>query len=126
MTYSVEVTVKGPLFDGRLERGIAQGLEDGLDQVAKDGVNLVRQRLAGVLRHPTGRYESVIQTDRAGASRVITDGGIVYGPWLEGVSTRNRTTRFAGYATFRRTTAEVDRRAGDIVERAISDRIGSM
>lgn len=126
MSFAIEVTARGPLFDGRLERGIAQGLEDGLDQVAKDGVNLVRMRLHGVLRHPTGHYESVIQTDRAGASRDITDGGIVYGPWLEGVSERNHTTRFKGYATFRRTTAEVDRRAGGIVERAISDRIGSM
>jgi hypothetical protein len=122
----VTFEARGPLFDGRLEHAIAVGLEDGLDDVAQRGVNLVRQRLGGVLRHPTGHYESVIQTERAGADRAVTDGGIIYGPWLEGVSERNRTTRFKGYATFRRTTAELDRQAGAIAERAISDRIGSL
>lgn len=122
MTYKAE----GPIFDGRLERAIGQGLQDGLEDVAQRGVNLVRQRLAGVLRHPTGHYESVIQTERAFGDVAVTDGGIVYGPWLEGVSARNRTTRFKGYATFRRTTGELDRQAGGIVEQAIEQRIGSL
>jgi hypothetical protein len=47
---------KGPLFDGRLEREIDKGLQDGLEDVAQRGVDLVRQRLHGVLRHPTGHY----------------------------------------------------------------------
>lgn len=126
MSLKIDVEISGPLFDGRLERGIAQGLEDGLDDVAQLGVNLVRFRLHGVLRAPTGHYESRIQTERAGSDRAVTDGGIIYGPWLEGVSERNRTTRFKGYATFRRTTAELDRRAGPVVERDIDRRIGSM
>lgn len=122
----VTFSATGPLFDGRLDRAIAAGLEQGLDDVAQRGVNLVRQRLAGVLRHPTGHYESVIQTERAGSDRAVTDGGIIYGPWLEGVSQRNHSTRFKGYATFRRTTQELDRQAGPIAERAIADRIGSL
>jgi hypothetical protein len=117
---------KGPLFDGRLERAIDKGLQDGLEDVAQRGVDLVRQRLHGVLRHPTGHYESRVQTERAGADLAVTDGGIVYGPWLEGVSERNRTTRFKGYATFRRTTGELDRQAGSIVEQDIERRIGSL
>lgn len=122
----IDVTTSGPLFDGRLEQGIARGLDEGLDEVAQHGVDLVRARLHGVLQHPTGRYESRIQVDRALGDRSVTDGGIVYGPWLEGVSQRNRSTRFKGYATFRRTTAELDAQAGPIVDRAISDRIGGM
>jgi hypothetical protein len=124
----MDVTFKatGPLFDGRLDRAIATGLEQGLDDVAQRGVDLVRQRLGGVLRHPTGHYESVIQVERAGTDRAVTDSGIVYGPWLEGVSQRNQSTRFKGYATFRRTTQELDRQAGAIAERAIADKIGSL
>jgi len=122
MTYQA----KGPLFDGRLERAIDQGLQDGLQDVAQQGVNLVRQRLHGVLRHPTGHYESIVQTERAAPDWAVTDGGIVYGPWLEGVSERNRTTVFKGYATFRRTTGELDRQAGGIVEQDIGRRIGSL
>lgn len=126
MSLNVEVKITGSLIDGRLERGITQGLEDGLDEVAQTGVDLVRFRLHGVLRHPTGHYESRVQVERAGADRAVTDGGIVYGPWLEGVSQRNQSTRFKGYATFRRTVGELDRRAGPIVERAIDRRIGSL
>lgn len=125
MSLHVEVHTSGPLFDGRVERGIAVGLEDGLDDVAQRGVDLVRFRLHGVLRAPTGHYESRIQVERAGSDRAVTDGGIIYGPWLEGVSERNHTTRFKGYATFRRTTGELDRQAGPIVDTAIGERIGS-
>lgn len=123
---AITFETSGPLFDGRLERAIAQGLRDGLQDVAQHGVNLVRQRLAGVLRHPTGHYESVIQTERSFGDFAVTDGGIVYGPWLEGVSERNRTTRFKGYATFRRTTGELDSQAGELVEHAVERRIGSL
>ena len=41
-----------------------------------------------------------------GANRyqgVVVDSNVVYGPWLEGVSSRNQATRFKGYAIFRRT-----------------------
>ena len=30
----------------------------------------------------------------------IDDGNVVYGPWLEGTSSRNQTTRFKGYHSF--------------------------
>jgi hypothetical protein len=41
----------------------------------------------------------------------VTDSGVIYGPWLEGTGSRNRTTRFKGYATFRKAAQELDRRA---------------
>lgn len=126
MSLRLDVDIEGPLFDGRLEHAIAVGVEDALDDIVQRGVDLVRFRLHSVLRAPTGHYESRIQTERAGAERAVTDGGIVYGPWLEGVSERNRTTRFKGYATFRRTTGELDRQAGPIAERVIGDKIGRL
>jgi hypothetical protein len=126
MSLRLDVEISGPLVDGRLEHAIVVGLDDALDKTAQRGVDLVRFRLQGVLRHPTGHYESMIQTERAGADRMVTDGGIIYGPWLEGVSERNRTTRFKGYATFRRTVGELDRQAGPIADRAIGDRIGAL
>jgi hypothetical protein len=42
----------------------------------------------------------------------ITDGGVIYGPWLEGTSSRNRTSRFPGYASFRRTSQWLQERVG--------------
>lgn len=126
MGAAVSVTAAGPLFDGQVEKAVTLGLQDGLEDTAQEGVDLIRQRLAGVLRHPTGRYQSRIQVERAGSDRTITDGAIIYGPWLEGISHRNQSTRFKGYATFRRTTQDIDRVMGPLVERAISDRLGGM
>lgn len=71
------------------------------DAIAQEGVNRVKARLGQVLQNPTGYYESRIQVDRRSQYRGITDGGVVYGGWLEGVSSRNKTTRFKGYRTFR-------------------------
>jgi len=39
----------------------------------------------------------------------IHDSGVVYGPWLEGTSRRNNTTRFKGYRSFRNTKSWLDR-----------------
>lgn len=50
----------------------------------------------------SGRY-------RSGYS--VHDSGIVYGPWLEGVGSRNLTSRFKGYHTFRKVRDEIARKA---------------
>lgn len=126
MGLDFDFKISGPIADGRMEQAIVVGLAEAEDQIAQQGVNDVRRILHGVLRHPTGRYESRVHTERAGSDRVITDGDIVYGPWLEGVSTRNRTTRFKGYATFRRAAALLNQQAGPIAERVISEKIGRL
>lgn len=60
---------------------------------------------------PTGYAHRSVQTLAMGDHHVVTDSGIVYGAWLEGVGSRNATTRFKGYAIFRRTTATMQNQA---------------
>ena len=48
-----------------------------------------------------------VTNQRQGDVQIIHDRRIVYGPWLEGVSRRNQTTRFKGYHSFRRATQAV-------------------
>lgn len=100
-------SASGPLFDGQAEQAMRAFAHAAEDHVAKDGVNKVQDRLGDVIRHDTGYYESQIQTDRSGEGARINDGGVVYGPWLEGVGSRNRTTRFKGYFTFRQVTQRI-------------------
>jgi hypothetical protein len=108
-----DVRIAGPLFSGRAAAETEVMTVDIEREIAEDAVNRVKDRLGEVLQNPTGYYESQIQTDRSsdGGYRV-TDGGVIYGPWLEGVSTRNQTTRFKGYFTFR----EVSQQIGDKAE----------
>ena len=69
-----------------------------------------------------GHYRRNIHARQRGLNAVITDGGVVYGPWLEGTSSRNSTTRFKGYRSFRRTYQWIQRNAGRII-RPVMDRM---
>lgn len=116
MSVSTKVDVSGPLFSGAAGRAVEAWLDEAKQEVAQEGVNDVQARLGMVLKHPTGFYESNIVTDLAVHDALITDNDVVYGPWLEGVSSMNDRTRFKGYATFRRTTDELDGKAAGIAE----------
>lgn len=109
--------VSGPWFDGRAAHAIADYERWAEQTVAERGARLVQQNLHGVLKHPTGYYESHIQAHPDGERWMVDDGGIVYGPWLEGTGSRNAPkTRFRGYATFRRTVQQLDVEASGLVD----------
>lgn len=120
------VNFSGPLFDAR-RAVVLDRMCDGIERdVAQRGVNLVHTRLGQVLRHPTGRYESRIVSSNRADSRVVSDSNIVYGPWLEGVGSRNATTRFKGYHTFRLVAQAVDRESAGIADDVVAREIGAL
>jgi hypothetical protein len=119
-----EVVETGPLFDGRLAADLTRACDEAADLIAQTGHDEVEAYLGTHLKHPTGYYESRVRVDRQQDDRVIDDGGVVYGPWLEGVGSRNfPRTRFRGYRTFRTVTQTLDREAGRITEEVISQHI---
>lgn len=116
----------GPLFDGEADRRVRRATDDIEHEVADHGAGLVRAKLGTVLKHPTGYYRSHVRDQRTRGRWEVTDGGVIYGPWLEGVGSRNRTTRFKGYATFRRVSQVLDRAAGRIAERVLGRHLRGM
>lgn len=106
-----EMRVTGPVFNGRALAETEIMTIDIEREIAQGAVNKVHQRLGQVLQHPTGYYESQVRTERATSGVTVTDGGVIYGPWLEGVSSRNQTTRFKGYGVFREVSQEIKRGA---------------
>lgn len=116
MSRSVTVKTSGPLFDGRADQVVDDMLDQVEQAIAQRLVDVIQNDLAHVLKHPTGYYRSHVHADRAGGDWQVDDDRVVYGPWLEGTSSRNRTTRFRGYATFRRAAQQLERRAGEIAE----------
>ena len=116
MDMDASTTRTGPLFDGRASKAAADFAEDASRAVAEAGVNEIQARLSTVLVHPTGAYSGGIRTDRAQADNVISDGGAVYGPWLEGVASRNTKSRFKGYSTFRKAKQWLEGQAVAIAE----------
>lgn len=115
MRFDIDVQGVRPLVDGRATRGLDRAVERGETDVAQDAFRRVHARLARVLEHPTGRYQSTVDVVHT-ADPYVEGEGTVYGRWLEGESSRNRETRFKGYATFRRVALDVERASGDIME----------
>ncbi len=99
----------GPWFDDAVfATALDRFSHDATADVADEGRRMVRTNLSRVLRHPTGYYESHIEWHRDGGDAVISDDYVIYGPWLEGVGSRNSpVTRFPGYFTFRRTQPQL-------------------
>lgn len=113
---STEITLRGPLFHDahQLLTELETELTATLSKAAEQGVHT---NLSRSLQHPSGHYQAHVQVLHHGpAEDQVTDQGIVYGPWLEGVSSRNQSTRFKGYASFRRATQAVNARAVELCE----------
>lgn len=105
---NVTVKQKGAVFNAATTKAAAARMIVSINEaLAQEGVNRVKQRLGQVLQHPTGYYESRIQVVKRSVYRGVSDGGVIYGGWLEGISSRNRTTRFKGYHTFRMVQQEL-------------------
>lgn len=104
----VEVNLSGPLFDGSAPSVFVRMADDCATEVAAQGYAYVMTNLNASIRHPTPYYETQITVDRVGRDRRIHDRGVVYGNWLEGTGSRNKTTRFKGYASFRRAKQQLD------------------
>lgn len=112
---SVSVEFKGPLFDGRAKAYTDRATRDMEHHLGSVGADYVRAELERVLRKETPYYRLQVTSTEYPGRTVINDGGVVYGPWLEGTGSRNRTTRFKGYFTFRRMTQKLNQEAQNIL-----------
>jgi len=125
----VNVTVKhkGAIFNAAASKAAGGRMVVKInDALAQEGVNRVKVQLRKVLKHPTGYYQSKITVDRRSIYRGISDGGVVYGGWLEGVSSRNRTTRFKGYHTFRIVMQQLNKDKEKIAQPIVNKFISEM
>lgn len=123
----IHTTSRGPALNATQAHAIVNDfLTEATYAVGQQGVIDVRSQLHGVLKHPTGRYESTINATRSQFSSTVNDRGIIYGPWLEGTGSRNKTTRFKGYATFRKVAQALQRKVPSIIEPALQRLLGRL
>lgn len=64
-------------------------------------------RLGGGTQEIHRTYTLPIVVEDPVTDTIVTTGDAMYGPWLEGTGSRNRTTRFKGYFGFRRASDEI-------------------
>lgn len=107
----VTTNVYGPIFDVRAVRYADNLLTEAKQQIADVALFRWQMNLDGSLQHPTGRYQSELHVVKRDQDEVVNDGWgetnmLPYGPWLEGVGSRNfPVTRFRGYGALRRAAA---------------------
>lgn len=102
-------------FDVSGDSGMGRAIEELNDmeqemqrEVAWQTSAEVHDILNARIRNPTPYYETQIVVERQSSDWIVHDRGIIYGPWLEGTSERNQTTRFKGYHAFRDAEARVE------------------
>lgn len=118
-------TVTGPFFraPARVVRAICDDIEH---TVGAQALSEVHNILNAKIQNPTPYYETQIRITNQRDSVVVDDRGVIYGPWLEGVGSRNGATRFKGYHAFRNATQIVEKQAQALAERVIAQRIGEL
>lgn len=119
--------VSGPVFDGRAVQQCHLIVSEAVTRVGLFALERVQFNLDASIRNPTPYYETQIVVQHRGVTELaVTDRGVIYGAWLEGVGSRNQTSRFKGYASFRKalqtTQAEVPR----LVQEIVDDHLRSM
>src|SRR5258707_6094662 len=120
-----DMTMTGPIFDGRAEAALAEYLRVMPEKIAEKGQQMVREHLNAVIKENRGVYVSRVHVRDMGSTQVIGN-DMVYSPWLEGVDERNRSTRFKGYHTFRLIGQQLDALAGPMAEEILRPYLARM
>lgn len=118
-------TVSGPFF--HTAPSVMRAMCDDIEHtVGAQALSEVHNILNTKIQHATPYYETQIRITNQRDSVVVDDRGVVYGPWLEGVGSRNGATRFRGYHAFRNATQIVEKLALPLAERAVARWIGRL
>ena len=129
---TTRITISGPLLKGKPNAIVRQHMGRAIRELVDLGIGRLAQTLrprpagvylsasqAGPGRASTGNYRRHLSSTTKDLNAFITDGGVIYGPWLEGVGSRNKVTRFKGYASFRRTAGWMRKQAPGVVKRHV-------
>jgi len=117
----INVTVSGPLFDGRAALAVRDWLDATKREVADMGVRELDAIVMDKTGRGTGHYQSMITTRVVKYNDVLITDPVIYGPWLEGTSKRNSSTRFKGYHLWRRTRIRLRRDFKDVAQRKLDE-----
>lgn len=99
---NISVAHKGAIFNAAETKAAGARMVTEINELlAEEAKARILARFAQVLQNPTGYLESQVAVQRNTVARNVWDSNVIYGGWIEGVSSRNKATRFKGYHTFR-------------------------
>lgn len=104
---TVQTKVSGPFFTLNVPTVIVGAIDEGIKDTVAEGERDIKLQLYPGHGQDTGRYKGSIHGEMVKSLHGVVHssgaGGkpVIYETWLEGVSSRNQTTRFKGYAMYR-------------------------
>lgn len=127
----VSFEFKGPVFDGRAEESARRLVNEVQSEVAKYTEDTWQAFMDASFRHNSGKYQSFVNIARRDQNLVVNDGWpesrLEYGPWLEGVGSRNSpVTRFPGYFSLRRAAVKVEGEVPEVVKPIVEKYVAEM
>ncbi len=125
---SIDIDMSGPLFDGRAERAMQDACDQARDHIASYAEERVLMGTSANFKTRTPYYETRVDTTRISSEvSLVHDHGVVYGPWLEGVGSRNfPVTRFRGYHFWRVAKQATAARGPQIADAAVQRHLPEM
>lgn len=121
------VTLTGPLFDGRAKDWTRDAVARIRRAIASHALDAWQEGMDASFRVNGHVYESFAHVVDGDPEALVNDGwgatnDLPYGPWLEGVGSRNfPVTRFPGYHALRNAYLVTDRAVPDIAAPDIDD-----
>lgn len=119
---SIRTRTQGALFDERAHRYFSDFEGDLEEEGAEWALNHIKRTFHTSFKQPTGYYESNVTIHHTSYGEEVWDGGEagpVYGPWLEGVGSRNNSTRFRGYFAFRKAATALEQHIEGLGDRLL-------
>lgn len=119
---TVDADVKGPLADGTADQALQEWARNTAKAIADEGADMLRQFPMDKTGRARGGFQANIHVLQNGPEARIPAPmirGVTWGPWLEGTSSRNESTRFKGYHLFRKTRQALQKLAPEIGQREL-------
>lgn len=120
---TADCQVTGPLANGEAERAVQDWATATVKALGDEGVRMLREFPMNKTGRAHGGFQENLHVLQKGPQARIPAPmikGVTWGPWLEGTSRRNDSTRFKGYHLFRKTRQELQRKAPEIAEQELA------
>src|ERR1044071_1485950 len=109
---TASAVITGPIGDGTAIEACEEWAEQVTEKLGERGVELLREFPMNKTGRARGGFQEALHTVRRNRSTVVIPGpmdrGVTWAPWLEGTSSRNRSTTFKGYHLFRQTRQQLE------------------
>ena len=125
--------LSGAFFRHNAEKEVLSALTEALRDLVAEGERLVKLQLYPGHGLILGHYRRAVNGEMLGDYHGVihdtdpsTGNPVIYGPWLEGVSSLNARSRFKGYAMFRKARQRIDEIAEETLDRHIGAAVGRL